>query len=220
LLPSQLLNAYNATPLTEAGYTGRGTTVVVFSFDGFDQEDMDGFADIFGLPRFTPQVVGGMPAQRSGESTMDLQMVHAVAPDAKLVMVNVRSTVEGDRAFQRLAELMESVDRDFPGAIWSFSIGWGCDRLFTEADLAPVRSALVRAQANGTTAFIASGSFAEHAGRHWQPPSPWTITCRYAYAASHASTICLPDRRGSCRAAMCQRGIRRLASAACCGSWT
>jgi len=179
LLPSQLLNAYNATPLTEAGYTGAGTTVVVFSFDGFDQQDMDSFADIFGLPRFTPQVVGGMPVRRSGESTMDLQMVHAVAPDAKLVMVNVRSTVEGDRAFQRLAELMESVDRDFPGAIWSFSIGWGCDRLFTEADLAPVRSALVRAQANGTTAFIATGDLAGlecKGGSNWsEPPGPQDV---------------------------------------------
>ena len=42
-----------------------------------------------------PEVVGGMPSQRNGEATMDLQMVHAVAPDARLVMVNARPTVEG-----------------------------------------------------------------------------------------------------------------------------
>ncbi len=176
LLPTQLLTAYNADPLTAAGYTGAGTTVVVFSFDGFDQQDMDSFADWFDLPRFTPEVVGGMPAQRTGESTMDLQMIHAVAPGAKLVMVNARSTVEDGGSLEKVGRLMESVDRQFPGAIWSFSVGWGCDRLFTAADLAPVRSALVAAHRHGTTAFDATGDLAGlecRGGHNWSdPPSP------------------------------------------------
>ena len=176
LLPTQLLNAYNVTPLTEAGFTGKGSTVVVFSFDGFVQEDMDNFADWFGLPRFTPEVIGGMPDRRTGESTMDLQMIHAVAPDAKLVMVNARPTVEAGATYPRLGQLMESVDRQFPGAVWSFSIGWGCDRLMTAADLAPVRSALSTAHKRGTTAFNASGDLAGlecRGGKHWSdPPSP------------------------------------------------
>jgi len=176
LLPTQLWQAYNVTPLTDGGFTGRDSTVVVFSFDGFDQADMDNFADWFGLPRFTPEVIGGMPEQRSGEATMDLQMVHAIAPDAKLVMVNARPTVEGGATYEKLAMLMESVDRRFPGAVWSFSIGWGCDRLMTAADLAPVRSALSAAHKRGTTAFNASGDLAGlecRGGRHWSdPPTP------------------------------------------------
>lgn len=176
LLPTQLLTAYNADPLTDAGYTGAGTTVVVFSFDGFDQPDMDSFADWFNLPSFTPEVVGGMPAQRTGESTMDLQMIHAVAPNAKLVMVNARPTVEDGGSLEKVGRLMESVDRQFPGAIWSFSIGWGCDRLFTAADLAPIRSALAAAQKRGTTAFDATGDLAGlecRGGHNWSdPPSP------------------------------------------------
>lgn len=176
LLPTQLWRAYNMTPLTDAGFTGAGSTVVVFSFDGFDQADMDTFADWFDLPRFTPQVVGGMPERRSGEATMDLQMIHAVAPAAQLVMVNARPTVEGGAAYEKLGTLMESVDRQFPGAVWSFSIGWGCDRLLTAADLAPVRSALARAHRRGTTAFNASGDMAGlecRGGKRWSdPPSP------------------------------------------------
>jgi kumamolisin len=176
LLPSQLQKAYNATPLIEAGYTGEGVTVVVFSFDGFDQQDMDSFADIFDLPPFAPEVVGEMPAQRNSEATMDLQVIHAVAPRAKLVMVNARSTVEGAGAFERLARLMQSVDERYPGAVWSFSIGWGCDRLFTAADFAPIRAAVSAAQSRGTTAFIASGDLAglECRGeKNWSdPPSP------------------------------------------------
>ncbi|MFN8072210.1 MAG: S53 family peptidase [Mycobacterium sp.] len=176
LLPTQLGTAYNMSGLTRRGYTGQGQTVVVFSFDGFAQADMDSFADWFGLPRFTPEVVGGMPTQISGESTMDLQMIHAVAPSARLVMVNARSTVEGGSTYEKIGRLMESVDRQFPGAVWSLSIGWGCDRLMTAADLAPVRAALSTAQRHGTTAFDATGDMAGlecRGGKRWSdPPSP------------------------------------------------
>jgi len=176
--PNQLLNAYNATPLVREGHTGKGRTVVVFAFDGFNQSDIDTFADSSGLPRFTPEVIGGMPQQRTGEANMNLQVIHAIAPDAKLVLVNARPTVESGGAgpFEELGALMESVDRQFPGAVWSFSIGWGCDRLFTAADFAPVRAALVAAQDNGTTAFNASGNLAGMEckdGHNWSdPPSP------------------------------------------------
>lgn len=176
LLPDQLVRAYNATPLRNAGYSGKGVTVAVFAFDGFDQRDMDSFAEWFGVPPFTPEVVGGMPVQRNGEATMDLQVIHAIAPEAKLVLVNARPSVEGDGGFEKLSRLLESVDRQFPGAIWSFSIGWGCDRLFQPADLAPARAALAAAVSHGTTAFDASGDLAglECKGGHsWSdPPSP------------------------------------------------
>ncbi len=182
LVPTQLGGAYNMGGLTRLGFTGKGSTVVVFSFDGFDQADLDSFADWFEVAPFTPQVVGGMPSHRTGESTMDLQMIHAVAPDARLVMVNARSTVEsggsaGEKtAYEKLGALMESVDRRFPGAIWSFSVGWGCDRLITAADLAPVRSALAAAHRHGTTAFDATGDMAGlecRGGKRWSdPPSP------------------------------------------------
>lgn len=176
LLPTQLWKAYDATELTDAGFTGKSQTVVVFSFDGFKQADLDSFADWFTVPRFTPEVVGGMPAQITGEATMDLQVIHALAPDAKLVMVNARPTVESGGTFEKLGRLMQSVDRQFPGAIWSMSIGWGCDRLFTAADLAPVRAAVAAAHKRGTTVFDATGDLAglECKGGHdWSdPPSP------------------------------------------------
>lgn len=103
-------------------------------------------------------------------------MIHAVAPDAHLVMVNARSTVEEGATYEKIGQLMESVDRRFPGAVWSLSIGWGCDRLMTAADLAPVRAALSTAQRHGTTAFDATGDMAGlecRGGKRWSdPPSP------------------------------------------------
>ena len=160
LTPTALVRTYNAAPLRDAGFTGRDVTVVVFAFDGFDQADLDTFASTFDLPTFTPEVVGGQPPQRRGEATMDLEAVHAVAPDAKKVLVNARPTVEGDAPYARIAAMMEDTATRYPGAVWSFSIGWGCDKLVTAADLEPVRAALRAAQRTGTTAFNASGDLA------------------------------------------------------------
>lgn len=176
LTPDALLRTYNIEPLTRRGFTGKGVTVVVFAFDGFDQSDLDTFSDTFGRPRFTPELAGEMAEQRSGEATMDLEAIHAIAPDARTVLVNARPTVEGDGAYQKIAAMMEDAQRRYPGAVWSLSIGWGCDKLITAADLAPVRAALVAAHRAGTAAFDASGDLAGlecKGGDNWStPPGP------------------------------------------------
>lgn len=172
LTPAALLNTYNAAPLAAAGYTGKGTTIVFFAFDGFDQTDLDSFADTYDLPRFTPEVVGELDEPR-GETTMDLQVAHAVAPDARKVVVSALPTITADGAFERIGQMLEDTDRRYPGAVWSFSIGWGCDKLITAADLAPVRSALATAQSHGTSAFNASGDLAGlecKGGDDWSSP--------------------------------------------------
>jgi len=176
LTPTALLNTYNAAGLARSGFTGKGTTIVIFAFNGFAQSDLDTFADLNGLPRFTPTVVGDQLKEPYGETTMDLEVAHAIAPDAKLVVVNARPTVEGDGAFQKIGQMLEDTNERFPGSIWSLSIGWGCDKLLTAADLEPVRSALADAHENGTTAFNASGDLAGlecKGGDDWDsPPGP------------------------------------------------
>ncbi len=173
LEPDALLNAYNADDLVRAGFTGKGITIVIFAFDGFRQSDLDKFTSTFGLPQFTPEVVGGSAGEPRGELSMDLQVAHAIAPDARKVVVNARPTVEGDGGYRKIGEMLEETDRQFPGAVWSFSIGWGCDKLITAADLAPVRSALRTAQSHGTTAYNASGDLAGmecRGGQDWSSP--------------------------------------------------
>ncbi|MEZ0050542.1 kumamolisin [Mycobacterium sp. MAA66] len=176
LTPDILHNAYGAEQLVQSGNTGKGVTIVIFAFDGYAQSDLDLFATTFKLPKFTPVVVGGQPSEVHGETTMDLEVAHAIAPDAQLVVVNARPTVSGDGAYVKIGQMLEQADHDYPGAVWSFSIGWGCDKLITAADLAPVRSALATAQAHGTSAFDASGDLAGlecKGGEDWDtPPGP------------------------------------------------
>ena len=173
LSPSALRTTYNANRLAQAGFTGGGITIVIFAFTGYDQADLDTFAATNGLPKFTPTLVGGQPSEPRFETTMDLEVAHAIAPDAQKVVVNARPTVEGDATYEKIGQMLEATDRQFPGAVWSFSIGWGCDRLITAADLAPVRSALATAQSHGTTAFNASGDLAGlecKGGQDWSSP--------------------------------------------------
>ena len=179
LSPNALLTTYNAAQLARSGFTGKGQTIVIFAFDGFDQTDLDTFSTSFGLPKFTPTVVDGMPGSARGELTMDLEVAHAIAPDAQKVVVNARPTVEGEGGYQKIGQMLEDTDRRYPGAVWSFSIGWGCDKLITAADLAPVRSALTNAYEHGTSAFNASGDLAGFeckGGDDWDaPPGPSDI---------------------------------------------
>lgn len=177
MTPHHLLAAYNARSLAAEGFTGKGQTIAIYAFHGFDQSDLDDFTAQSGLPPLTPIVLGGMPDDSNGaETVMDLQVAHSVAPDAQKVVVNARPTLEGGRTYERIAEMFDSVDRRFPGAVWSLSIGWGCDALITATDLKPVQSALERAQRRGTSAFTASGDTAGlecKGGANWStPPGP------------------------------------------------
>ena len=204
LTPGGLLDAYNAAPLAKEGHTGKGATIVFFEFDGFDQKDLDTFADTSGLPRFTPAVIGGQPPESHGETAMDLQVTHAIAPDARLVVVNARPTLEGDGAYEKIGRMFEEADRQFPGAVWSLSIGWGCDALVNAADLAPVESALAKAQEHGTSAFDATGDNAGlecKGGDEWSsPPGPDdvgldSISSLPAMTAVGATTLSTGPRR-------------------------
>jgi kumamolisin len=154
LAPSQLLTTYNGTPLRT---TGKGQTIVFFEIDSGDQADYDKFTAKFRLPPLKPTVIGQKP-ETGMETPMDVQVAHGIAPDAKLVIIympNERMQIR--RLYEQMANFMEQADRKFPGAIWSISLGMGCDTIDRGADLAPVQSAIAAAEGHGTSVFISSG---------------------------------------------------------------
>ncbi len=176
LNPTDLLTAYNAKPLADAGYQGQNQTVVIFGFDGFNQSDLDMFADTMQLPRFTPEVVGGPLGPAHAETVMDLEVVHAIAPQARIVVVNALPTIAGGGTFEKVGQMFDDAAEHYPRSVWSLSIGWGCESLISAADVAPVRAALVKAHRRGITVFDASGDNAGlecKGGNDWSsPPGP------------------------------------------------
>jgi subtilase family serine protease len=81
--PNQYLSAYGYTPLRNAGLSGRGERVALIEIDGFRFSDINTFARCFGnrVPRLSVFLVGSkheLPA--GGETTLDLEVLDAVAP--------------------------------------------------------------------------------------------------------------------------------------------
>ncbi|HEY2297205.1 MAG TPA: S53 family peptidase [Jatrophihabitans sp.] len=161
LTPSQLLRTYDAAPLAQAGYTGKGKTVVFFELDGYTQADMDKYAQLTGTRRFTPVLDSTMPGKIEGETEMDLEVVHALVPDARLVVYNINTAWTFGSSLAtysvHIANSYKQVEQKYPGSVWSISIGSACDRYFTATDLQPMQAALQQATARGTSVFMSSG---------------------------------------------------------------
>jgi subtilase family serine protease len=98
--PLQYRQAYDLKPLYRAGVTGKGRTIVIVDSFGSPtvQHDLDVYSAQFGIPSTHVQVVkwGDVPpfdpnnpdhTGWAGETTLDVEMAHAVAPDAHIVLV-------------------------------------------------------------------------------------------------------------------------------------
>lgn len=98
--PLQYRTAYNLNALYRKGITGKGRTIVIVDSFGSPtvQHDLDVYSKQFGLrstkvnvvkwghvPKFDPK--NSDMTGWAGETTLDVEMAHAVAPDAKIVLV-------------------------------------------------------------------------------------------------------------------------------------
>lgn len=95
LSPLDIRAAYDLNPLLQSGYTGKGVTVAVVN-SGIDKtfySDLTFFSNKYGLP--APVTVVAQPDGSAGtdiesptaETTFDAEYVHAMAPDAKILLV-------------------------------------------------------------------------------------------------------------------------------------
>ena len=158
LSPDQLRTAYNADPL---GTTGEGQTVAFiegFGEDGYTKDDLATYVHRY--PRLGPfnllAPINGRPGKPEGETEMDLEVVHAIAPRAQLVIVDIDHT-PGDNVMESLANVFSTIDRRFPGAVVSASMGFGCDSLWKPTDTLPLKSVLAAAEGRGMSVFESSG---------------------------------------------------------------
>jgi kumamolisin len=98
-------------------------------------------------------------ASESGEADMDIETVHEIAPQAKLVYFNVfsapgvtNSTDDG----AAMALSISAIAHEFPGAVISASLGL-CERSQNSADMQALSSAAATEEATGGTVFASSG---------------------------------------------------------------
>ena len=114
--PPEFTKAYNLGPLYKKGLDGRGRTIVIVDSFGSPtiREDMAVWDAEFGLPPVSLQVIspaGSVPFDPTngdmlswaGETTLDVEMAHSIAPGAKILLVTTPvSETEGVQGFPEM----------------------------------------------------------------------------------------------------------------------
>jgi subtilase family serine protease len=157
LTPTDVLKFYNLTPLRDAGLDGTGETIVLPEIDNLTSiSDLNKFAAEFGLPPFDSVLTlkrdpsWGTPTKAQGETVLDLEIIHEVAPQAKLVVYfSADDFGHGDRAFDQMVT-------DHLGSIISESLG-ACEPDTPSGHRNVYASIQDRAVAEGMSHFVASG---------------------------------------------------------------
>jgi kumamolisin len=157
LTPTDVLAFYNLKPLRDAGLDGSGMTIVLPEIDDLPNlTDLDKYATTFSLPPYEPLLTvkrdasWGTPMKPQGETVLDLEIIHQVAPAAKLVVyLSAPDFAHADRAFDQMIS-------DHLGSIISESLG-ACEPETPSGHRATYTSIQDRSVAQGMSHFIASG---------------------------------------------------------------
>src|SRR2546422_7144848 len=177
LIPTDVLSFYNIQALRDAGLDGTGQTIMLPEIDDLpNMSDLDKFATKFGLPPFASILTvkrdpsWGTPEKPLGETVLDLEIIHEVAPNAKLVIyLSAPDFAHGDRAFDRMVT-------DHLGSIISESLG-ACEPETPSGHRDLYARIQDRAVALGMGHYVASGdSGAYTCGQNFDPAGSFPST--------------------------------------------
>ena len=169
--PPQLQRAYDLRPLYRKGLDGKGSTIVIVDPFGSPTigHDLRTFDRAFGLPNpprlRVVQPVGAIPpfnpnnrgmVDKAGETTLDVEWSHAIAPGASIVLVE--TPVQENSAGRGFAQYMAAenyvIEHDLGDVIsQSFSLP---EQNFGRARISRLRYANRNAQRHHVTVLAAS----------------------------------------------------------------
>jgi len=171
--PQQLQVAYGVKPLLDRGIDGRGETVVLpelaethLNPPGITdlRQDMAAFDRLFHLPAARMRVVTTLAGASSpwlafGEEVLDVEVVHALAPGATLVVLLLPSTSLDNTRAAVAAAVAEFRLGATLGSVMSISAAGqiGGEHCVSRAQAGSVNAALQTAVNRGMTVVAASG---------------------------------------------------------------
>jgi subtilase family serine protease len=172
--PSDIYKAYGVDKLHAEGLTGKGETIVIVDAYGSPTalSDLQFFSSTFGLPSpdltifhptGTPTPSGSMHGVQllwAEETSLDLQWAHAIAPDAKLVLVASNpAETEGVQGFPSMFIGEQFAVNHYPGAVISQSFAATEQSFHSAADVQVAKFDQVyqQAVANRVTVLGSSG---------------------------------------------------------------
>ncbi len=135
--PTQMRNAYGFGDLTDPNYKNRGKGQAIAIVDAyhapFAKRDFNTFSREFGLPTATKsnfqQIFekGTLTDEGwNGETMLDIQWAHVIAPEARIILVEARSNASADlrAAVEKAAAIL---NKKFGGGVVSMSFGRNTD---------------------------------------------------------------------------------------------
>ncbi len=171
--PAQIRAAYFLNPLLVSGINGKGTTIAIVDSFGSPtiRKDLAHFDKTFKLtnpvldiihpagaiPKFNPS--NGNMDNWADETTLDVEWAHAMAPAAKILLVETpTSENEGTSGFPQIVKAEEYVIAHHLAGVISQSFG-ATEETFPKGSITPLRGAyLAAAKAkNDVTVLGASG---------------------------------------------------------------
>ncbi|MGO9753452.1 MAG: hypothetical protein ACLP22_18480 [Solirubrobacteraceae bacterium] len=171
--PQQIEVAYGIRPLLERGIDGRGETVVLPELAQTQllppvvsdlRQNMSRFDSLFGLPAARLKVVTSLASSTSpwlanGEEVLDVENVHAVAPDAMITIVLVKASSLNNPANAVAAAVAAIRVGTAQGGVISISAAGqtGGERCDTPTEVERLNAALEVAAARLVTVVAASG---------------------------------------------------------------
>jgi subtilase family serine protease len=171
MTPTDLIAFYNLKPLRDTGLDGSGITIVLPEIDDLPNlGDLNKFATKFGLPAYDPLVTikrdpsWGTPEKPQGEAVLDLEIIHEIAPAAKMVVyLSAPDFAHADRAFDQLVN-------DHLGSVISESLG-ACEPETPLGHRDTYANIQDRSVALGMSHFVASGDNGAFTCGVDQPPA-------------------------------------------------
>jgi subtilase family serine protease len=187
--PTQLQQAYNLEPLYHHGITGRGETIAIVDSFGsrtiaHDLAVFDHHYSLAAPPSLrviapAGAIPKGAHAGWAGETTLDVEWAHSVAPGANLLLVETpTSENEGTSGFPQIVTAENYVIRHHLAGVISQSFGATENSFPSRKSLLHLRSAYVHAAAHHVTVLAAPGDTGAadvnaHNRYYSQPVTDW-----------------------------------------------
>ncbi len=160
--PSQIQRAYDFAPLTARGLTGAGQTIALIEVDSYKPADLQWFDTTYKLP---PPVIhgqrvgGNFRLESDGETTMDIEWAHALAPAAALQIYYLNNNTTARAGWKSLAAAVREAAAQGAGSI---SMSLGACGAGTGHKVA--QGALAAVMRQGVSVFVSSGDDGDHPG--------------------------------------------------------
>jgi subtilase family serine protease len=166
--PAQIQQAYNLKPLFANGIDGHGQTIVIVDAFGSRtiHHDLSVFDKHYSLPAppslrvIAPagKIPAGNHAGWAGETTLDVEWAHSMAPGAKILLVETPvNENEGTSGFAQIVKAEKYVISHHLGSVISQSFGATENTFPSEHSLLRLRGAYKAAAANNVTVLAAPG---------------------------------------------------------------